>query len=73
MAGKILETKMGYVKEVNPTYIVTSNPGCLMQMKAGINKEKQTSTIQAVHIVEIIYEQIKKVSKNLATYEAITH
>src|SRR5690606_4839539 len=44
MAGKILDTKMDYVKDVNPTYIVTSNPGCLMQMKAGIHKEKLTST-----------------------------
>ncbi|KGR78489.1 (Fe-S)-binding protein [Ureibacillus manganicus] len=73
MAGKILATKMGYVKEVNPTYIVTSNPGCLMQMKAGISKEGLTSTIQAVHIVELIYEQLKQESKNIKKYEPILH
>ncbi len=71
MAGKILDTKMGYVKEVNPTYIVTSNPGCLMQMKAGINKEGLSSSIKAVHIVEIVYDQIKQVSTNIATFEAV--
>lgn len=73
MAGEILKIKMEYVNEVNPTYIVTSNPGCLMQMKAGIHKDNVTSNIHAVHIVEIIYEQIKQMSKNFTSYEVITH
>jgi len=59
MASEILNTKMKYVKEVNPAIIVTSNPGCLMQMKVGIHKEGLSNQIRAVHIVEIIYEQIK--------------
>ncbi|BDH62200.1 putative glycolate oxidase iron-sulfur subunit [Lysinibacillus sp. PLM2] len=58
MANSILETKMKYVKEVNPTYVVTSNPGCLMQMQVGINKEGLSSYVRAVHIVDIVYEQI---------------
>nr|WP_106784833.1 (Fe-S)-binding protein [Lysinibacillus timonensis] len=58
MASRILETKMEYVKKVNPAIIVTSNPGCLMQMQVGINREGLSSNIRAVHIVDIVYEQL---------------
>lgn len=61
MASNILNTKMGYVKEVNPSILVTSNPGCLMQMKAGIAKEGLSSEMRAVHIVELVYEQVHRV------------
>ncbi|WP_203333732.1 (Fe-S)-binding protein [Planococcus beigongshangi] len=60
MAGKILTSKMKEVKKLQPTKIVTSNPGCLMQMQIGIQKEGLEQEIQAVHIVDFLYDVILK-------------
>ncbi|MDQ0189810.1 (Fe-S)-binding protein [Alicyclobacillus cycloheptanicus] len=51
----ILNRKMEDVKEVQPTIIVTSNPGCLIQMKLGIEREK-LKNIRALHLVEYLAE-----------------
>ena len=58
IAGEILEQKMKGVKDVTPARIVTSNPGCLLQMKVGIEREGLSDQMQAVHIVDFLYETI---------------
>lgn len=60
MAKKILELKMKGVKELQPAKIVTSNPGCLMQMQVGIQREGLEKEMQAVHIVDFLYEVVQK-------------
>ena len=60
LAGEVLTTKMNYVKEVNPAIVVTANPGCLLQMQAGIHREGLQTTMRAMHIVDFVYDQIKK-------------
>ncbi|WP_077590600.1 (Fe-S)-binding protein [Planococcus lenghuensis] len=62
MAKRILDLKMKGVKELQPAKIVTSNPGCLMQMNVGIKREKLEHEMQAVHIVDFLYEAIQKQS-----------
>jgi glycolate oxidase iron-sulfur subunit len=39
---------------------VTSNPGCLLQMKLGIDKHAGNSPMEAVHIVDFLYDRIVK-------------
>ena len=39
MSMKILDTKMAHTKATHATTIVTANPGCLLQMKLGIERE----------------------------------
>jgi len=58
MSMQILDHKMGRVRETNATTIVTANPGCLLQMKIGIERENRND-LRAVHIVDLILEAVK--------------
>ncbi|MDQ0429429.1 glycolate oxidase iron-sulfur subunit [Planomicrobium stackebrandtii] len=60
MAKKILDLKMKGVKELQPAKIITSNPGCLMQMQVGIQQEGLEKEMQAVHIVDFLHEVVQK-------------
>ena len=55
MASQILESKMQKVKEIAASTVITTNPGCLLQMKVGIEREGISSTTQAMHLVDFIY------------------
>ncbi|PLR97836.1 (Fe-S)-binding protein [Bacillus sp. T33-2] len=54
MSMKILDHKMSQVKETRAATIVTANPGCLLQMKLGIEREGLASKVRAVHIVDLL-------------------
>ncbi|SHN34920.1 (Fe-S)-binding protein [Gracilibacillus kekensis] len=56
MSMKILDSKMVNVKETQAVTIVTANPGCLLQMKLGIEREGLSDSIRAVHIVDLLLE-----------------
>ena len=60
MASRILETKMKGVKILQPAIIVSSNPGCLMQMQVGIQREGLETEMKALHIVDFLYDVIEK-------------
>ncbi|MBH0230662.1 (Fe-S)-binding protein [Halobacillus yeomjeoni] len=53
---EILDVKMEDVCGVNPDGIVTSNPGCLLQMKLGVERSGKSSQIDAVHLVDLLIE-----------------
>ncbi|WP_409294609.1 (Fe-S)-binding protein [Peribacillus sp. SCS-26] len=55
MSMKILDSKMKNVRDVVPDMIVTANPGCLLQMKLGIQREGLEERIEAVHIADLLY------------------
>ncbi|MEJ9152361.1 (Fe-S)-binding protein [Bacillus smithii] len=55
---KILDQKMVKIKKTKATTIVTANPGCLMQMMLGIEREK-LKDVKAVHIVDLLLEATK--------------
>lgn len=59
LSMKHLDYKMTKIKKVNPTTIVTTNPGCLLQMKLGIEREGLSDSIRAVHIVDLLMEAIE--------------
>ncbi|MEI3613455.1 (Fe-S)-binding protein [Pseudogracilibacillus sp. SO30301A] len=62
MSMQILDYKMEQAKKTNAKTIVTANPGCLLQMKLGIEREGLTGKVDAVHIVDLLlkaYEQKK--------------
>nr|WP_249730453.1 (Fe-S)-binding protein [Paenibacillus sp. J2TS4] len=58
MANDLLDHKMEDVKKTEAGYLLTSNPGCLLQMKLGIEREKMGQSMQAVHIVDFLYDRI---------------
>lgn len=49
----ILKDKMDEVNNIEPDILVTSNPGCYIQMSHGINKYGR-GTPQSMHIVELL-------------------
>jgi len=58
MSLQILDHKMEHVAETQARYLLTSNPGCLLQMKLGIARDHQEDRTEAVHIVDFLYERI---------------
>ncbi|MBP2257742.1 (Fe-S)-binding protein [Virgibacillus alimentarius] len=54
MAMQILDHKMEQAKKTNAKTIVTANPGCLLQMKLGIEREGLADEMEAVHIVDLL-------------------
>ncbi|KON87933.1 glycolate oxidase [Sporosarcina globispora] len=61
---EILDSKMKNAKNTNASIIVTSNPGCLLQMKLGIQREGLEKSVRAVHLVDLLVEA-GAVSKSL--------
>lgn len=53
---KILNLKMDTVKDTYATTIITTNPGCLIQMQKGIIDEGMEGKVRAVHLVELLAE-----------------
>ncbi|MFX3616697.1 MAG: (Fe-S)-binding protein [Sporolactobacillus sp.] len=53
---EILDVKMEDVKRQSVDRIVTTNPGCLLQMNIGIEREHLKGRIKAVHLVELLAE-----------------
>jgi glycolate oxidase iron-sulfur subunit len=60
MAAQLLEHKMENANATEAHYLLTSNPGCLLQMKHGIEQHGQSGQMQAVHVVDFLYERMKK-------------
>jgi glycolate oxidase iron-sulfur subunit len=63
MANQILEHKMDHANATGAHYLVTSNPGCLLQMKLGIDKYGQQDRMEAVHIADFLYDRVVKDSQ----------
>lgn len=55
-ASKILDLKMKDIKDTIPDYVITSNPGCHLQLLHGVKREGLESRTKVVHIVEILAE-----------------
>lgn len=58
MAGSILEHKMEHANRTEARYMLTSNPGCLLQMKSGVMKYGNPEHMEVKHIVDFLYERI---------------
>ncbi|MFS3927614.1 (Fe-S)-binding protein [Bacillus sp. 1780r2a1] len=60
MSMQILDTKMQSAVATQATTIVTANPGCLLQMKLGIEREGLSSKVRAVHLVDLLLEAVQE-------------
>lgn len=58
MASQILAHKMEKANVTDAHYLVTSNPGCLLQMKLGIDKHGQKGKMEAVHIADFLFDRL---------------
>lgn len=59
MSMKMLDYKMAHAKNTFASTIVTANPGCLLQMKLGIEREALSEETRAIHIVDLLLEAVK--------------
>ena len=64
MSMQILDHKMEHVKDTHAHYLLTSNPGCLLQMKLGIEREGISNQMEAIHIVDFLYNKIGNSEKD---------
>ncbi|MBM7703006.1 (Fe-S)-binding protein [Metabacillus iocasae] len=55
-AMSILDRKMNHAKSIEPDVIVTSNPGCHLQMKLGVKRACMSEQTNVVHLVELVAE-----------------
>ncbi|HLR74495.1 MAG TPA: (Fe-S)-binding protein [Virgibacillus sp.] len=60
MSMQVLDYKMEQTKQTEAQTIVTSNPGCLLQMKLGIEREGLSDRMEAVHIVDLLLEAFER-------------
>ncbi|GEN54521.1 (Fe-S)-binding protein [Halobacillus faecis] len=52
----VLDVKMKDVCSKDPDTVITTNPGCLLQMKVGIEREGESENMSAVHLVDLLLE-----------------
>ncbi|WP_246096217.1 (Fe-S)-binding protein [Paenibacillus sinopodophylli] len=64
MAGRILEHKMEHANRTEAHYMLTSNPGCLLQMKAGVLKYGNPEHMEVKHIVDFLYERMGRTNES---------
>ncbi|MEM1503673.1 (Fe-S)-binding protein [Domibacillus sp. 8LH] len=53
---EILNEKMKDTKATGASVVITTNPGCLLQMKLGIERENLTQSVRALHLIEYLAE-----------------
>ena len=56
---ELIDEKMKHLTTITPEVIVTTNPGCHLQMKVGVEREGLTDQIQVVHLIELLAEACK--------------
>jgi glycolate oxidase iron-sulfur subunit len=54
MSMQILEKKMSNVNLTSATLIVTANPGCMLQLEAGVKRHGRNQRV--AHVVEVLDE-----------------
>ncbi|WP_448163242.1 (Fe-S)-binding protein [Bacillus mobilis] len=59
LSMEFLDYKMDRVHETEAATIVTANPGCLLQMKLGIEREDLSHKMRGIHIVDLLLEAIE--------------
>jgi glycolate oxidase iron-sulfur subunit len=57
-AGQILSHKMEHARGTSAGLMLTSNPGCLLQMKLGIEREGLGGRMEAVHLVDFLHQSM---------------
>jgi len=54
MAEKLLQNKMRRIEETKADLILTANPGCLLQLRAGVSRAG--SERRVLHVIELLDE-----------------
>lgn len=60
MSMQLLDHKMEHVKQTEAHVLLTSNPGCLLQMKLGAEREQLSDRLKVMHVVDFLHERLEK-------------
>jgi glycolate oxidase iron-sulfur subunit len=52
LSNQVLDAKMENLKDTAAACVVTSNPGCLLQLESGLRRRKMS--MQVVHLTELL-------------------
>ena len=63
MSMQILDVKMEHAKATKARTLVTANPGCLLQMKLGVERAGLQKDVKAIHIVDLLAEAVRNCEK----------
>jgi glycolate oxidase iron-sulfur subunit len=58
LSMNILESKMGNVKLAKAQIVATANPGCMLQLEAGVRRWGRGERV--VHVIELLDEAYRK-------------
>ncbi len=61
IAGRLLEEKMGHIAATRVDTIVTANPGCMLQLRAGLRRSGQAGRV--VHVMELLDESLERAGR----------
>jgi glycolate oxidase iron-sulfur subunit len=56
MSARVLEAKMDDIQSTGAKVICTANPGCTMQLQAGVRRRGLTAEVQ--HVIEILSQSL---------------
>ena len=56
MSDRVLERKVNNILDTGAEYLVTSNPGCLLQLKKAL--AETTPKVKVVHLTELLNESM---------------
>jgi glycolate oxidase iron-sulfur subunit len=59
---KVLDRKMANLKDTGADAVVTTNPGCLLQLEAGIAEQKLA--MKTYHLIELLDEAFEGSTKS---------
>lgn len=60
LANDILDSKMEHLKGTQSNIVITANPGCLLQLKAGVQREGLENKVKVLHIVDYLVETMDR-------------
>ena len=58
LSGQVLDSKLTDIYSVEADVVCTANPGCTLQLEAGLRRD--SSSIEVVHVIEILARSIRE-------------
>jgi iron-sulfur cluster protein len=59
VSGRILSWKIEHIRQTGAEVVVTDNPGCLMQLRGGIEAAGLSNQVRVAHLAELMAERLQ--------------
>src|SRR5690606_9037778 len=59
-SAKLLARKLDYVAATKAQILATGNPGCLLQLQMGVQRDPRLSLVRVCHPVELLAEAYRR-------------